>query len=124
MLSELAVLNGANIPLAAYCDLAGLDFDQFAGALQPPEEPVKLVDGMAELKASKQLVFDLDLRVRDWINSRRGRHRYMLLRTDDAGPFVASVCIAIKNVTRRLAGAILGEDFVRSALSLLRRERP
>ena len=110
--------------LAAYCDLAGLDFDQLAGASKPPEEPVKLVDGLAELKASKQLIFDLDLSIRDWINSRRGRHSYMLHRIDDAGPFVGSICFAIKNVMRRLAGAMLGEDFVRSFIPFIRRERP
>jgi hypothetical protein len=45
--NELAVINGCNIPLAAYCDLAGIEQRAFTTRTVP----VKLVDGSAERRA-------------------------------------------------------------------------
>jgi len=97
--SEIAVINGINIPYVAYSDLAG--------APCPPmrEAPrgVKLVDGRGHRRASLQLMRQGRFRLRDWLSERRGASRHMLWRTDDPAPFLAAALVApVRRVLRRV----------------------
>lgn len=85
--SEIAVLNGVNIPAAAYCD--ALDLPHLAAPARVP--PCKLIDGRAERRDLRDLLAGSDLTLSAWLAQRRGRKRYMLWRADDPGPAAAAV---------------------------------
>jgi predicted ATP-grasp superfamily ATP-dependent carboligase len=86
--SEVAVLNGVNIPAVAYFDLIGSrpDFDMSADAAV-----VKLVDGHADLIELKRIWKPSGLSFAQWLKDRRGRKRYMRWRASDPMPTLAAL---------------------------------
>jgi predicted ATP-grasp superfamily ATP-dependent carboligase len=83
--NEIAVLNGVNIPAIAYFDLVGSEGELPASA----HRKQKLIDGWADLRASRELRRSGRLTFWGWLGSRRGPKRYMLWRLTDPGPFMA-----------------------------------
>jgi D-aspartate ligase len=111
--NELAVLNGVNIPLIAYCDLVGLPRPTVA----TPSRSYKLVDGPREFLSARYYWHNGTLTRRQWLRDRRGRGRYMTLRARDPGPFVAS----LRGGVRPLAGILVESVFGRAAKERLKR---
>jgi predicted ATP-grasp superfamily ATP-dependent carboligase len=83
--NEVAVLNGVDIPLIAYCDLVGLP----PPAPAPPRRPVKLIDSAAEWKSARAYMQDGRLTREDRSHDRDGPKRDMIWRPDDPGPWLA-----------------------------------
>jgi D-aspartate ligase len=111
--NELAVLNGVNIPLIAYCDLVGLPRPTVATS----SRSYKLLDGPRELLSARYYWQNGMLTRRQWVRDRRGRGRYMTLRADDPGPFVAS----LRGGVRPLAGFLVESVFGHAAKERLKR---
>ena len=84
--SEVAVINGVNIPTVAFLDMAGISnlpsFESVA--------PHKLIDGRAHRRFLFQSVRHGKLPLRLWLAERQGRKRYMIWRTADPGPFLSA----------------------------------
>ena len=120
--NELAVVNGCNIPMLAYCDLAGIE----PLSVSRPSRPVKLVDGSAEMSAVMESHRTGKLVIREWLKNRRGKKKYATLRLNDMGPFVASVLQAAKNGLSELLLRVLGprvKSTLKSAIHGLSRRR-
>jgi predicted ATP-grasp superfamily ATP-dependent carboligase len=99
--SEVAVVNGYNIPLAAYCDLSGLPVP--IGT--PKSGPVKLIDDAAHIKAGRAYRRLGQMSLRKWWYYRKGSKRYMLLRASDPFPFLADLALrAVRNSFQVLLG--------------------
>ena len=96
--SEVAVLNGVNIPAIAYCDLTKHGYVVHT----PKRERVKLIDGKAEIKAALTYWWMGQLGPAQWIRDRSGKKKYMILRSNDLGPFVASILANIRRVLRKM----------------------
>ena len=108
--SELAVLNGVNIPAVAYYDLAGLR----GPALFETQEATKLVDGPSHLKAARVFMAQSnELGLRRWLAARKGRKRYMVLRGGDFGPFLNSIYGQIRSLISSLLEKLVGTRFMR-----------
>ena len=98
--SELAALNGVNIPAIAYYDLAGMA----APTLIEPREITKLVDGPSHLKAARVFMSSpTELGLHKWLAARKGRKRYMVLRAGDYRPFLNSIYVQ----ARAMFGGVL-----------------
>jgi D-aspartate ligase len=110
--NEVAVLNGVNIPLIAYCDLAGLPLP----TMSTLSRSYKLVDGTREFRSARHYFRNGTLTRRQWLRDRRGRCRYMTLRADDPGPFVASLVSGV----RPLAGTLIERVFGHAAKERLK----
>lgn len=98
--NEVAVLNGVNIPAAAYYDLTG----QVAKSLQwerpkAGSRSVKLIDSAGDTLAARQYIAAGKLTHEEWRRSRSGPRKFMVFRLDDPGPFAMLVM-------RRAAGAV------------------
>jgi predicted ATP-grasp superfamily ATP-dependent carboligase len=103
--SELAVMNGVNLPAIAYSDLA---------ALPPPPSIVpsmamKLIDGPSHLRAARVFVASPDLRMATWIKARRGYKRYMIVRAGDCGPFLGSIYSSLRSSVGNILQWLLGD---------------
>ena len=92
--SEIAVINGCNLPLIAWCDLTGRELPPAS----PPARPMKLVDGLADWKSARVYRSEGKLTVGDWLRGRGGPKRYMLFRPDDPAPFLRFVAGKIQSV--------------------------
>lgn len=105
--SEIAVINGVNIPAIACFDLMRQKYRRFV-AVSPL--PVKLVDGKHEAKSALSYWRAGELKLRQWIKDRSGRKKYMLFRANDPGPFLASFRLGalafVKAAARRLTKAL------------------
>jgi D-aspartate ligase len=110
--NEVAVLNGVNIPLVAYCDLAGVPRPD----VPIPSRSYKLVDGTRELRSARYYWHTGALTRRRWLRERSGRGRYMTLRANDPGPFVASLLSGV----RPLAGTLVERVFGHAAKERLK----
>jgi D-aspartate ligase len=110
--NELAVLNGVNIPLIAYCDLVGLPRPTVAA----PSRAYKLLDGPREFFSARYYWQNGMLTRRQWLRDRSGRGRYMTLRAGDPGPFIAS----LRGGVRPLAGLVVESVFGRAAKERLK----
>jgi len=110
--NEIAVLNGVNIPLIAYHDLAGLPLP----AAKPRARPVKLIDGHAEWRAALAYRRAGRLTLSRWWSQRRGPSRYMLLRAGDPLPFIAAVQARLREQLGNAAETVFGSR-VRRALA-------
>lgn len=84
--SEVAVINGTNIPAIAYFDLVGAPSAPAARSVPAR----KLVDGGAERKDLYELRRRADLTLSRWLTDRSGKKRYMLWRASDPGPALAA----------------------------------
>lgn len=84
--SEIAVLNGVNIPLICYLDLMGQNVEPHVGAHSGPS--TKLIDGVRELRSAAYYYRRGELSLRQWLEDRGGRRRYMLFRLTDPMPFI------------------------------------
>ena len=102
--SELAVLNGVNIPAIAYSDLAGLPPPPSV----VPSRAMKLIDGPSHLHAARVFVASPDLRVANWIKARRGYKRYMIARAGDYGPFLGSIYSSLRSSAGDILQWLLG----------------
>jgi D-aspartate ligase len=84
--SEVAVINGVNIPTVAFFDTAGIS--------NPPSlekvAPHKLIDGRAHRRFLFQSIRHGKLPLRQWFAERQGRKHYMIWRTADPGPFLSA----------------------------------
>lgn len=101
--NEVAVLNGVNIPAITYCDLTGQPYV----AMKSPSRPVKLIDGSAELKAALTYWKMREIGILQWLRDRGGKKKYMILRANDLGPFLASIGIKIQRSMRMLVKVLL-----------------
>jgi predicted ATP-grasp superfamily ATP-dependent carboligase len=102
--NELAVLNGINIPLIAYCDLAGVPLP--STVTRSPHR--KLVDGLRELSSARHYLREGRLSRRQWLRDRSGSSRYMTWRVCDSGPFFASVRQGLRALAGRLVERLFG----------------
>jgi D-aspartate ligase len=84
--NEVAVINGVNIPLAAYCDLLGKPVPMPI----PSHRPVKLIDARADRRSFRAYHRDGRMTWAQWWHQWRGPKRFMLLRWDDPGPALAA----------------------------------
>jgi D-aspartate ligase len=115
--SEVAVLNGENIPAIAYCDLAGLDYVPAA----KPHKPVKLVDGPAHLRAGwVYCSHSRRLGLAKWLQARRGRKQFMIWRANDVGPFFASIYVAVRGMLGDFAELLLGQNMKKRVANSIR----
>jgi len=111
--SELAVLNGLNIPVISYCDLAGIPYEPPS----PPASSVKLVDGFAHWKSFRAYRRLGMITLAAWLRLRSGKRRYMIARRGDMAPFWTSIRIAL----RYKIGDILEGMFGRNAKERIKR---
>ena len=116
--SEIAVLNGVNIPAIAYYDLAGMP----APILHPPSHCTKLVDGPAHLMAARVfLAQSADLGLPKWFSAHKGRKRYMILRSGDYGPFLSAIYYRVRSLLGDLLEMLAGTKFKRKVTATLAR---
>ena len=116
--SEIAVLNGVNIPATAYYDLAGLP----APIHHEPVKVTKLVDGPAHLMAARVFMTQsADLGLKKWLSARKGRKRYMIFRGDDYGPFLSSIYYQVRSTMGDLLELLAGTKFKRKVTAKLAR---
>lgn len=102
--SEIAPLNGVNLPVRMYCDLLGFPVPE-----EPVVPPTKLVFGRS-LRSSIAAYRSGDAGVRPGIGEiLGGRVRFALFRRDDPGPAVAAARERLgrlaRSVRRRLGGS-------------------
>ena len=116
--SEVAVLNGVNIPVIAYCDLARLP-------LPPATDPVasiKLVDGPSHWRAARVFIGQpRELGGGKWLKARSGPKKYMILRVEDYHPFLSSIYMKIRGTMGDLLERIVGPRLKRRLADKLAR---
>lgn len=102
--SEIAPLNGVNLPVRQYCDLLGLPVPD-----EPRVRPTKLVFARSfrsSLAAYRSGAMEGRVRIREMLG---GRVRFALFRPDDPGPALAAVreraTRLAKAVSRRVGGS-------------------
>jgi predicted ATP-grasp superfamily ATP-dependent carboligase len=94
--NEVAVLNGVNIPAAAYYDLLGRADDARRWSNVPPSAvPVKLIDSENDRRSAALSIKAGKLTAEQWRQSRSGRRKFMVFRVDDPMPFAA---IALRRI--------------------------
>lgn len=121
-LSEIAVINGHNIPAVAYFNLTGSRYFPKPLAVKP----YKLVDGSNENKSSWEYFRKQKLSIKQLIKNRQGKRKYMLLRINDLGPFIASMLDEFYRQIRHIlisqpAKSILGQNLSKKLISAIRR---
>ena len=92
--SEVAVLNGVNLPLIAYADAAGLPIPGThdpSRAKNAVTSPVKWIDGRADLKSSCHAYCAGELTPGDWIRSMRGPKSFLYFRWSDPLPWLGGL---------------------------------
>lgn len=96
--SELAVVNGVNLPAIAYFDAMGMapDVARLVDASHQRRRTTKLIDLASEFRSARFYCAASRLSWRSWLHSRRGRTYDMLYRLNDPAPSVLAV-------SRRLA---------------------
>ena len=104
-LSELAVINGENIPAIGYFDLAGLKYPRPASK----PAPIKLIHGEDDFRAALAYFRSGELTIPHWIESRRGKKKYVFFRMDDAGPFFAALPSVFRSLLSKGAEWVLGK---------------
>jgi predicted ATP-grasp superfamily ATP-dependent carboligase len=117
--NELAVVNGVNIPFAAYCDLAGLPRPAFPTRATP----YKLVDGVRELRSALYYYRTGTLTPGRWLRERAGRSRFMTFRATDPGPLVYTVAAGLRLMVGTLIERIFGRAIKLRVKTLLRGAR-
>ena len=116
--SELAVLNGVNIPATAYFDLARLPLPE-AEELPPV---TKLVNGPAHWRAAKVFMSQpQELGISKWMRARSGRKRYMILRVNDFRPFLSSIYARVRGATGDWLERLVGTELKRKLAARLTR---
>ena len=96
--NEVAVINGLNIPAIAYFDLIRLPYFP----LSTPSKPCRLIDGKGEIRAAWKYYRSGKLTIKHWIKDREGKKKYMVLRSNDLRPFVASVFFGVWRILRKV----------------------
>jgi len=116
--SEVAVLNGINIPAIAYFDLARLPLP----TATEPVTPTKLVDGSTHWRAARVFMTQPhELGIRKWLKARKGRKRYMILRAEDYRPFISSLYMKIRGTMGDLLERLVGTRLKRRLADKLAR---
>jgi predicted ATP-grasp superfamily ATP-dependent carboligase len=108
--SEVAVINGVNIPTVACLDTAGISSQSFIEHVAPR----KLIDGRAHRRFFFESVRQGKFPIWQWFSERRGKKNFMILRVSDPGPFLAAT-------VGRILRSIL-RPMVRRMRSLVRRQ--
>jgi predicted ATP-grasp superfamily ATP-dependent carboligase len=85
--SEVAVVNGVNLPALAYYDALADNPPQSALFEERPE-PVKWIDGRADFRAGKKLFKQGQLSLTQWLGSYRGNRSFVYLRMNDPLPWL------------------------------------
>jgi D-aspartate ligase len=101
--SEIAVINGVNIPAIAYCDLT----KQKHVLPVFTSTPVKLIDGKHEAKSALKYWRAGELGLLRWIQERSGKKKYMLFRANDLRPFIASMGVAALTIFKAVARPLI-----------------
>ena len=114
--SELAVLNGVNIPAIAYSDLLGLPNQQVSSV----SVPVKLIDGMGEMQSAIQYIRLGELSMTQWMKDRLGKKGYMILRSNDLGPFLATLVRSFRSFLGSVLDMVLGKHLKKKLLASFR----
>ncbi|MCX6835088.1 MAG: hypothetical protein NTW07_08145 [candidate division Zixibacteria bacterium] len=96
--SEVAVLNGQNIPAIAYFDM--VCGEQFAASSYL--KPCKLVDGFRESRSAWQRFRTGNMTFSQWLKDRSGKKKYMLVRSSDMGPGVAAFSNSLGRFSRKI----------------------
>ena len=117
--SEVAVINGHNIPAAAYFDLIGLTPRKHVQA----GKSYKLICGTRELKAAWKYYRMGNLTISQWIKDRRGRKKYMLLRFNDPMPFIFAMYKRIRRFIGLVFGIIFGKKIKEKMQIVIRSSR-
>jgi len=116
--SELAVLNGVNIPAIAYFDLARLPLP----SAKERGPATKLVDGPAHWRAARVFMSQpQELGILKWMKARSGRKRYMILRMDDLRPFLSSIQMRVRGTIGDLLEKLVGSELKRKLAGRLAR---
>jgi D-aspartate ligase len=116
--SELAVLNGVNIPAIAYSDLARVPLP----AATKPVRLTKLVDGPSHWRAARVFMSQpRELGIRRWLMARNGRKRYMILRAEDYHPFLSSLYMRLRGIMGDLLERLVGTRLKRRLAGKLAR---
>jgi predicted ATP-grasp superfamily ATP-dependent carboligase len=84
--SEVAVINGVNIPAAAYFDTARITISPSTRSTAPH----KLIDGRAHRRFLFHSIRHGKLPLRQWFAERQGRKHFMIWRTADPAPFLSA----------------------------------
>ncbi len=111
--SELAVLNGVNIPAIAYSDLLGLPIAPKIIVFVP----VKLIDGMGEFQSALQSIRLGELSLTQWWKDRLGKKRYMILRANDLAPFIATIIRSLRSFLGFTLDWVLGAQLKKKLLA-------
>jgi len=106
--SEIAVLNGVNIPSIAYHDL----IKQTYHLVVAPSAPVKLINGVKEIRSAFMYWRTGELELARWLKERSGRKKYMTFRLNDLGPFIASGQSAVWAIVKKLVKVIIPKSWV------------
>ena len=103
--SEIAVINGHNIPAIGYYDL--IDSQHIPRPVD--SKKVKLICGIREFKAAWQYWRSNDLTIGQWIRDRSGEKKYMLFRSSDPMPFIWSLFRSFFRLMTRFIRSAIGE---------------
>jgi D-aspartate ligase len=111
--NEVAVLNGVNIPAAAYFDLLGrLEESRKWMNVRRNSHPVKLIDSDGDNRSAALYLKAGKLTAEEWRRSRSGPRRFMIFRLDDPMPsavaFFRRASAAARRRLARLTGAGAG----------------
>lgn len=117
--SEVAVINGVNIPTIAYYDLTR----QKHHPAVAPSTPVKLIDGSCEIKSALVYWRMGELGLLRWIRERSGKKRYMIFRANDIGPFIASVKSTVWTLFRRFIRKLIRVVTLNRELALFTKKK-
>jgi D-aspartate ligase len=107
--NEIAVLNGVNIPAAAYFDLLGRaeESERWMNVRQN-SRPVKLIDSEGDTRAAAEYIKAGKLTAEEWRRSRSGPRRFMIFRLDDPMPsavaFFRRASVSARRRFARLTG--------------------
>lgn len=83
--SEVAVLNGVNLPQIACRDVWG---DPPKETIEPAGPPVKWIDARADMRAGRRLINNGNLTAGDLISSYRGKRFFVYFRINDPLPWL------------------------------------
>jgi predicted ATP-grasp superfamily ATP-dependent carboligase len=117
--SEVAVLNGQNIPATAYFDLVGSPPIKHI----QPVKSYKLICGIREVKAAWKYYCTGNLTLSQWIKDRSGHKKYMLFRLDDPMPFIFAMYKRIRRFMVLVFTIIFGKKIKEKLQIFLRSTR-
>ena len=100
---RLGAVSGVNLPMIAYCDLAGIEGPAGESTYTTDIRWLALANDLRSFLRSYRPHGELGWL--DWIGSLRGRMIYDVFQWDDPVPFLSEQYRYARAVVRRLAGA-------------------